>query len=372
MEEKFFNRCHFAEFLVYLSDSHTEARVVGEAVMTVRFFLSNVECVTRKEYVRFMKEHASDFTRRTFRKDLLLEYLNFVGVGFGRKMKRKTSNLNVEQKISDKNKELVNGFAKYLQDENDYSAVTIKMYVGHVTKFYNYFERFSQDSCKSYLRMQEEAGRSPKTLNHYISSFLRFGAYAKYNIHLKPYKVQSAGIVENIPTAAEYKRLLASLLDKEDVRPYWIVRLLGTTGVRVSELLQIRWEHVLAGEVSLKCKGNKFRIIRFSRSVQEDARSVVLKYGLSGYVCVSRYGSQYTVRGLRAGLQSWGKKVDIPLCKLHPHAFRHFFAKQYLNRDKNLVHLADILGHSKIDTTRVYLMRSNVEQQKDFNRYVDW
>ena len=68
------------------------------------------------------------------------------------------------------------------------------------------------------------------------------------------------------------------------------------------------------------------------------------------------------------------KKAGVPVEKCHPHAFRHFFAKMYLKRSKtkDVTELADLLGHSGLDTTMIYIKRSQQEQQKSFNKNVDW
>lgn len=71
-------------------------------------------------------------------------------------------------------------------------------------------------------------------------------------------------------------------------------------------------------------------------------------------------------------LKVWGKHCGIDSKKMHAHAFRHFFAKMFLKKNKDVIQLADLLGHGSVDTTRIYLQKSYDEQKKDFNRNVTW
>lgn len=77
-------------------------------------------------------------------------------------------------------------------------------------------------------------------------------------------------------------------------------------------------------------------------------------------------------RGFDQLLKLNARKAGFPKEKAHCHAFRHFFAKQYLAKTKDVVQLADLLGHESVDTTRLYLQKSKMEQTKDINRNVTW
>ena len=104
-------------------------------------------------------------------------------------------------------------------------------------------------------------------------------------------------------------------------------------------------------------------------------RSEVRKYSTAnnktGHFANGRYGP-ITSRGLYINMQEWGRKCGIDKSKMHPHAFRHFFAKMYLKKNKDVVQLAEFLGHGSIDTTRIYLQKSYDEQKREFNRSVTW
>ena len=84
------------------------------------------------------------------------------------------------------------------------------------------------------------------------------------------------------------------------------------------------------------------------------------------------HGRPLTPRGISFRLKGYAKKYDIDPDLVHPHAFRHLFAKSFLKKNQNIALLADILGHSSIETTRIYLQQSSREQGKMMNKIVDW
>jgi site-specific recombinase XerD len=71
-------------------------------------------------------------------------------------------------------------------------------------------------------------------------------------------------------------------------------------------------------------------------------------------------------------LQTIGEKCGVAIEKMHPHAFRHFFAKMYLKKTKDVVALSEILGHGSVDITRIYLQKSYDEQKREIDRVVNW
>ncbi len=97
-----------------------------------------------------------------------------------------------------------------------------------------------------------------------------------------------------------------------------------------------------------------------------------LAAGKSGVIAVSRYGTPMSDRAIGIALKDFGEKVKIDRAKMHPHAFRHFFAKMYLKKTKDVIQLADILGHENVNTTRIYLNKSQDEQRREINRVVSW
>lgn len=120
-------------------------------------------------------------------------------------------------------------------------------------------------------------------------------------------------------------------------------------------------------------EGNKYRRFFFQKQLRQEAMAYMKENGKTGLLAVGKFGA-LTQRGFSQHLKAWGKHCGIDSRKMHAHAFRHFFAKMYLKKSKNkdVVQLADLLGHGSVDTTRIYLQKSYDEQKRDFNQSVTW
>ena len=92
----------------------------------------------------------------------------------------------------------------------------------------------------------------------------------------------------------------------------------------------------------------------------------------SGYVFLNKYGQRITARGLSSRLTYYARKYGMNEHVVHPHAFRHLYAKKFLERYQDIALLADLLGHKNISTTRIYLRKSSTEQWRLINQIVDW
>ena len=142
------------------------------------------------------------------------------------------------------------------------------------------------------------------------------------------------------------------------------------TGARVRELLCLRVEHVRTGFYDICSKGGKVRRIYIPRNLQEETLRWLDRD--SGYVFLNRNGKRITSRGLAGRLTYYANKYGINEHVVHPHAFRHLYAKKFLERYHDIALLADLMGHKNISTTRIYLRKSKTEQQRLINQIVDW
>ena len=155
--------------------------------------------------------------------------------------------------------------------------------------------------------------------------------------------------------------------------PYLNLCFLGATGMRVSELLKIKAEHVKLGMMDLYSKGGKMRRIYFPAALCEEAEIWLKRRDIvSGYIFTGRNGQVITARGIRSQLKVLAKRYKIPSEQVYPHSFRHRFAKNFLEKFNDISLLADLMGHESIETTRIYLTRSSEEQQKLIDRVVKW
>lgn len=355
------------EYIQSLTTSSVNYDNRGKYIDAVYRFLDSAEEVSRRGWKRWKKDHAEDFIYMPWMTDAVCNFLAFRGVGYKKAKEQKGMARYVDkiEKRDVRQTETINNFLLWLQNEREYSPNTLRIYSYSVRDFYSYFDEFTQDNCRRYCQHLEQQGNNPKTIRLRITSLEKLGEYLKKPVKIKRPKIQKTLSTENIPTEKEYNQLLA-YCDQHNAKFAYIVRLLGTTGCRVSELIQFTYDQIQEGTVILKGKGSKYRRFFFTKQMQQEAK------GKSGYVCLNRYGSQMTTRGIAQELKNLGEKAGIAREKMHPHAFRHFFAKMYLQKTKDVVSLADILGHGSVDTTRIYLQKSQDEQKREINRVVNW
>ena len=148
---------------------------------------------------------------------------------------------------------------------------------------------------------------------------------------------------------------------------------LGATGARISELLQIKAEHVAVGYLDLYSKGGKIRRLYIPKTLRVEAAKWLQNRGItSGYIFLNRLGERITSRGIAHQLKHFAEKYGIKREVVYPHSFRHRFAKNFLDRFNDLALLADLMGHESIETTRIYLRRTANEQQAIVDKIVNW
>lgn len=370
MEEK--RERQYNKYVAALCNSGKDYATIGRYAKYALDFMENAASVDRRGYLRYRRDNIDIISRFPQASDAICDLLSFLRVGYNRQRKENVKPLERINRITDKTSKLIDDFIFWLAGSNDYSSNTIDIYRTSLKSFFSYAEEINMDSCKRYLKTLEQKGFAPQTIRLRITAIEKFSKWIKKPIELKRPKMRRTLYVENVPTEKEYNKLLDYLLTKDNKDYYYLVKVLATTGVRVSEFLQFTWEDIASGEVVLKGKGGKYRRILFKKDLQKEIQEYMEANGRSGLFVTSRKGDPMSTRGLAERLKRWGRNCGIEKEKMHPHAFRHFFAKMFLKKCKDVVQLADMLGHSSVDTTRIYLQRSNDEQKRDFNRNVTW
>lgn len=361
----------FLKYISYLYEGGTPYNIKAYYIKAVKDFLEKSESVSRRGYYRYRKKYAIDILSNRYSLEGICDFLNVNDIGFSRDRKKTISPLEKLSVISERNQEIINGFLNKLSDDHDYSINTLYSYSHSVRKFYEYSNDFSLENCKRFIATLENEGLSPKTIRLRITALEKLGEYLNKPLKLKRPKFKRSLQTDNIPTQEEYNRLLSYLSTHKNKDYYFFIKILASTGARISEFLEFKWEDIINGETTIKGKGNKYRRFFFSTSLQKEARDYTKKENKVGYVAMGKYG-RITSRGISENMKSWGRKCNIDTSKMHPHAFRHFFAKMYLKKNNDIIQLADLLGHGSIETTRIYLQKSYDEQKAEFNRSVTW
>lgn len=214
----------------------------------------------------------------------------------------------------------------------------------------------------------------PKTVNLRIQAINKYLDFIKKEkLRLAPVKIQQKNFLENVISDADYKFLKNCLKRDGNWEWYFVVRYLAATGARVSELIQIKVEHVFNGYFDLYSKGGKLRRLYIPKKLKTETETWLAEKGVtSGYLFLNRFGDRITVRGISQQLKNYAHKYGLNPKVVYPHSFRHRFAKNFLEKYNDISLLADLMGHESIETTRIYLRKTASEQQEIVDKIVTW
>jgi len=250
---------------------------------------------------------------------------------------------------------------------------TISAYVYAVNDYFSKHKTLNKRNLLLYKANIIEQFR-PKTVNLRIQALNKFLEHTgKSKLRLKSVKVQQHTFLENVISQADYIFLKQTLKQEENLMWYFVVRFLTATGARVSELIQIKVEHVNIGYFDIYSKGGKIRRLYIPKTLLIEATKWIKEKELSsGYIFLNRFGQRITTRGIAQQLKHFAEKYGLNRDVVYPHSFRHRFAKNFLDRFNDLALLADLMGHESIETTRIYLRRTASEQQAIVDKVITW
>ncbi len=249
-------------------------------------------------------------------------------------------------------------FQQYLKQEEK-SQAALEKYLRDVRCFFAFLQ--DREICKNetiaykeYLS-QNYAPASVNSMLVALNIFLRFMGMQNYCVKLLKIQRQIFCGEEKELTQQEYRRLVKAA---HGTRLSYIIQTLCGTGIRVSELKYITVEAVCEGKAIVNCK-NKTRIIFIPASLQKILKEYVKKNGLhTGAVFVGKNGKPLDRSFIWRQMKSLCQKARVSPDKVYPHNLRHLFARTFYSIEKDIVRLADLLGHSSINTTRIYTMET--------------
>ena len=263
-------------------------------------------------------------------------------------------------------------FKDYLRQSN-MAENTISAYVYAVSDFLNRHKHITKKELLLYKTYLIETFK-PKTVNLRIQALNKYLVFiGKPRLHLKSVKVQQQSFLENVISHADYEFLKQSLLSDGNMEWYFVVRFLAATGARVSELVQLKVEHIQIGYFDIYSKGGKVRRLYIPKRLRKDAILWLDELGRnSGYIFLNRFGERITTRGISQQQKNFAQKYGLNPKVVYPHSFRHRFAKSFLDKFNDISLLADLMGHESIETTRIYLRRTANEQQEIVDKIITW
>lgn len=267
---------------------------------------------------------------------------------------------------------MITQFKAYLAKTN-LAENTITSYVWTVKYYLKHYKEVNKKNLLAYKGYLVENFK-PQTVNlrlQAVNKFLEFSKQEK--LRMKFVKAQQKNFSENVISDADYKFLKTKLKADGYDQWYFIVWFMAATGARVSELLQIKAEHVNVGYLDLYSKGGKMRRIYIPKKLCNEATKWLKERGMtSGYLFTNRTGNCLSTRGIAIQLKHFAENYGINREVVYPHSFRHRFAKNFLEKFNDIALLADLMGHESIETTRIYLRRTASEQQKIVDKVVTW
>ena len=267
---------------------------------------------------------------------------------------------------------MIENFERQLRETN-LSENTVTSYLFAVKKYYEQYDSVTHKNLKAYKAWLIESYK-PKTVNlrlRAINCYL--DSIGKSDYKLPFVRLQQKTFLENVISEADYIYFKKSLKKDGEMFWYFVIRFLAATGARVSELVQIKAEHVRLGYLDLYSKGGKLRRIYIPKALREEALSYLKAENIeTGFIFLNKYKKRITTRGISSQLKTLAARYGINTDVVYPHSFRHRFAKSFLERSNDISFLADLMGHESIETTRIYLRKTETEQREIVDRIIDW
>ena len=265
-------------------------------------------------------------------------------------------------------KETIKRFYQHLIIEEK-SANTVEKYIRDTkafTRFANGAE-ITKELVISYKQKLIEEGYAVRSINSIlasVNSLLVFLGW--YDCKVKSLKLQHEIYCseEKELTRAEYMRLVSTAKEKKNERLSLILQTICGTGIRVSELQFITVEAVKRGFATVNCKG-KTRTVFIVSSLQKK----LMKYAqhnhiYTGIIFVTKTGNPISRTNIWREMKQLCRDANVNPSKVFPHNLRHLFARTFYGIEKDIAKLADILGHSSINTTRIYIVSTGEEHRR--------
>lgn len=257
--------------------------------------------------------------------------------------------------------EKINSFKMYLYEE-ERSENTIEKYIRDIRCFVKLAGvvdlqkadvlEYKRGLCERY---------APSSVNSMISSVNAFFRFMNWHdLKIKTLKIQRRIFADKSRelTKSEYERLLKAAEAKGSRKLYLLMQTICTTGIRVSELKYICVDSVKCGRAEVSMKG-KLRIIIIPKELCRMLKKYAAEQKItSGSIFVTKTGKPLDRTNIWKLMKALCGDAGVDRNKVFPHNLRHLFARTFYSIERDIVRLADILGHSSVDTTRIYTMDS--------------
>lgn len=261
-------------------------------------------------------------------------------------------------------------FAKHLRREEK-SEATQEKYLRDVHAFWDFADSrcITKELVMAYKQACVEMGYAVRSINSMLASVNSFLHYMRWSdCKVKNLRIQRQMYCteDRELTKADYLRLLEA--SRHDRTLHLILQTICATGIRVSELQHFTVEAVCRGEVTVQCK-SKTRIILIPMKLRRLLESYAKKRKiLTGPIFLGTKGKPMDRSVIWRRMKRLCHRAGVKESKVFPHNLRKLFARTFYRAEKDIAKLADILGHSSINTTRIYIMTTGTEHRRQIER----
>lgn len=249
---------------------------------------------------------------------------------------------------------------------NELSSSTIAKYVADINQWLSIApEKISKASILDY---KENLCKNYKVAS-VNSKIISINCYLKWlgikELTVKTKRIQNPSGLENMITKECYLKMLRYADACNKRKQYCIMKTIAQTGIRIGELKYVTVEAVKEGSTVVWNKG-KYRTVYFT----DNLRHELLRYCreidcVTGVIfCGRENGSPITPGAVWKSLKYIARQVEVPEAMVYPHSFRHLFAKEYMRKVGDISELADLLGHSRLETTWIYTKTTSDEKRR--------
>ncbi len=268
--------------------------------------------------------------------------------------------------------EHIQAYANHLRLEEK-SAATVEKYLRDIRSFICWLDgrEITKEQTAAWKAHLTEQGYAPASVNAMLSAlnslldFLELGT-----CRVKFLKLQRRMFRDDSRdlTRSDYNALTAAAKARGKVRLALLMEALCATGIRVSEVRYITVEAAKAGRAEIALKGKIRTILLPNKLCRKLLKYAKPQKTASGEIFLTRNGTPLSRRQIWAEMKGVCKYVGVEPSKVFPHNLRHLFATAFYRASRDIVKLADVLGHSSIETTRIYLLTSGAEHQRQLDR----
>ena len=269
-------------------------------------------------------------------------------------------------------RERMDSFGRYLSQE-ERSRGTVEKYLRDVRELAAWLggREVTKEGLSQWKEVLRDRGRAPATINGKlaaVNSFLGFLGWT--DCRVKALKLQRRLFRETGKelTRQEYGRLVEAAKTMGKERLVLLMETICATGIRVSEVRFITQEAARTGRAEISLKG-KVRTILLPGKLRRKLLQYARKHKIaSGELFLTRSGRPLSRKQIWAEMKNLCRGAEVEATKVFPHNLRHLFARRFYEVCRDIVKLADVLGHASIETTRIYLVSTGAEHQRVLER----